>query len=157
LLLFSFQNINNSRDPCRQMDRYDAGLAMWSTLHRRFEKLLPNSQEMGKIIRMHSSQPDSRRVLTYGQDAVLLKTRRLLLEQGGFIADTANTSQEFEACISKAQSPYGLYVLCHTVPAAERHAIAADALKANIPVYQLTAAVTPPDFLIKVSELLSDL
>jgi hypothetical protein len=36
---------------------------------------------------MASSQKDPRPILTYGQDAVLLETRRLLLEQGGFIAD----------------------------------------------------------------------
>jgi hypothetical protein len=105
---------------------------------------------------MLSSQPDSRRILTYGHDSVLLETRRLLLEQGGFAGDTASTFQEFQARIAEAQPPYGLYVLCHTVPAVEQHTIAAEALKANTAVYQLTAAVGPPDFLIKVSELLSD-
>jgi hypothetical protein len=103
---------------------------------------------------MASSQKDPRPILTYGHDAVLLETRRLLLEQGGFTADTAGTLQEFQARIAEARSPYGLYVLCHTVPAAERHAISVDALKANIAVYQLTTAIAPPDFLIKVSELL---
>jgi hypothetical protein len=104
---------------------------------------------------MLSSQPDPRRILTYGHDSVLLETRRLLLEQGGFAGDTASTLQEFEARIAETQRRYGLYVLCHTVPVAERHAIAAAALKAKTAVYQLTAAIAPPDFLIKVSELLS--
>jgi hypothetical protein len=104
---------------------------------------------------MASSQKDPRPILIYGQDAVLLETRRLLLEQGGFIADTASTSQEFRARIAEAQPPYELYVLCHTVPAAERHAISVNASKAKIAVYQLTAAVAPPDFLIEVCKLLS--
>jgi hypothetical protein len=104
---------------------------------------------------MLSSQPDPRRILTYGHDSVLLETRRLLLEQGGFAGDTANTLQEFEACIAETQRRYGLYVLCHTVPVSEQNAIAADAFKANTAVYQLAAAIAPPDFLIKVSELLS--
>src|ERR1700679_4034968 len=103
---------------------------------------------------MLSSQPDPHRILTYGQDSVLLETRRLLLEQGGFAGDTASTLQEFVARIAEMQPPYGLYVLCHTVPLAERHEIAADALRANTAVYQLAAAIAPPDFLIKVSELL---
>jgi hypothetical protein len=62
---------------------------------------------------MLSSQPDPRRILTYGHDSVLLETRRLLLEQGGFPGDTANTLQEFEARIAETQASYGLYVLCH--------------------------------------------
>jgi hypothetical protein len=85
---------------------------------------------------MLSSQPDPRRILTYGHDSVLLETRRLLLEQGGFAGDTASTLQEFVARVAETQPPYGLYVLCHTVPLAERHAIAADALRANTAVYQ---------------------
>jgi DNA-binding response OmpR family regulator len=97
---------------------------------------------------MASSQKDPRPILTYGQDAVLLETRRLVLEQSGFFTDTANTPQEFEARIAESQSPYDLYVLCHTVPVAEKHAIAA-ALKANTAVYQLTAAVAPPTSSIK--------
>jgi hypothetical protein len=104
---------------------------------------------------MVSSQLDTRRILTYGQDSVLLETRQLLLQQNGFTADTACTLQEFEACIAEKRPPYGLYVLCHTVPVAERHAIAASARKANTAVYQLTAAIDPPDFLTKVSELIS--
>jgi hypothetical protein len=104
---------------------------------------------------MTSSQPDTRRILTYGHDSVLLETRRLLLEHGGFVVDTANTSQEFEACIAEAQHPYRLYILCHTVPIAEQRKIAAEASKANTAVYQLTVATAPPDFLMRVSELLS--
>jgi hypothetical protein len=71
----------------------------------------------------------------------VLETRRLLLEQGGFAGDTANTLQEFEARIVETQLPYGLYVLCHTLPVAERHAIAAAALKANTAVYQLVLVI----------------
>ena len=104
---------------------------------------------------MLSSQQGPRGILTYGNDSVLLETHRLLLEQGGFAGDTASTLQEFVARIAETQVPYALYVLCHTVPLAERHAIASDALKANTAVYQLTAAVAPPDFLIRVSALLS--
>ena len=104
---------------------------------------------------MTSSQPDPRRILTYGHDSVLLETRRLLLEHGGFVVDTANTSQEFEACIAEAHPPYGLYILCHTVPIEEQRNIAAEASKANTAVYQLTVATAPPDFLIRVSEMLS--
>jgi hypothetical protein len=104
---------------------------------------------------MASSLKDPRPILTYGHDALLLHTRRLLLERRGFIADTVSTSQEFRERIAEAQPPYELYVLCHTVAAAERHAISVDALKANIAVYQLTAAVTPLDFLMEVCKLLS--
>jgi hypothetical protein len=104
---------------------------------------------------MLSSQPDPRRILTYGNDSVLLETRRLLLEHGGFAGDTASTPQEFEACIAESQPPYGLYILCHTVPIAEQTKIAAEASKANTAVYQLTVATAPPDFLVRVSMLLS--
>jgi hypothetical protein len=104
---------------------------------------------------MTSSQPDPRRILTYGHDSVLLETRRLLLEHGGFVVDTANSSQEFEACIAQAQPPYKLYILCHTVPIEEQRKIGAEASQVNTAVYQLTVATAPPDFLIRVSELLS--
>jgi hypothetical protein len=42
---------------------------------------------------MLSSQPDSRRILTYGLDETLLHTRQLLLQQAGYTVDTASTPE----------------------------------------------------------------
>jgi hypothetical protein len=96
------------------------------------------------------------RILAYGQDAVLLGTRRSLLLRMGFQVDTAASRQELELRITNAEPPYKLVILCHTVPLIERRRIEMAAAKSNMPVYQLETAIAPENFLVKVFELISN-
>jgi hypothetical protein len=104
---------------------------------------------------VHASGLQSR-ILVYGQEATLLATRRFLLLQAGFHVDTADSRQELELRIANAEPPYKLVVACHTVPLVERRRIEMAAAKSNMPLYQLDTAIDPENFLVRVSELVSN-
>jgi hypothetical protein len=103
---------------------------------------------------MLSGQKNTRRILTYGHDAVLLETRGLLLRANGFDADTVVTEPEFYLHIARAEPPYRLWILCHSIPKEERPALLALSTKLTTLLYQLETPVAPPDFLEKVAEAL---
>lgn len=103
---------------------------------------------------MLSSQPDSRRILTYGQDEALLHTRRLLLEQAGYTVDTASTPGSFQSHVAGAKSPYSLLILCHTIATPEQEEISSR-LHSKTAVYQLKEPVSPSIFLKQVAHLVS--
>jgi hypothetical protein len=103
---------------------------------------------------MLSSQPDSRRILTYGRDETLLHTRRLLLEQAGYMVDTASTPGSFQSHLAGAKSPYSLLILCHTIATQEQHEISSG-LSSETAVYLLKAPASPAVFLKQVANLVS--
>jgi hypothetical protein len=102
-----------------------------------------------------SLSPRGSRILLYGRDEMLLRTRRLLLQRAGFIVDTAISAEEFESRIAEADSPYDLLILGHTIPEPEQNAIIASTVNPNTIVYPLSEPVSPRDILAKVSKLLS--
>jgi hypothetical protein len=104
---------------------------------------------------VHPTVSESFRILTYGYDAVLLDTRRLLLTQAGYQAETAANAQEFKTALDGLEPSFKLLVLCHTVPLSEQTAIAASAERSKIAVYRVPALVPPTDFLAHVSALLA--
>ena len=95
-------------------------------------------------------------VLTYGHDAVLLDTRRLLLKQAGVEIDIVTRAEEFRARLALAQPPYGLIILCHTISEAEQQQISTAAAQSNTAVYTISTPMEPPDFLRTVTTLLTD-
>jgi hypothetical protein len=78
----------------------------------------------------------------------------MLLEKNGFDVEAAANEEEFHVCLSRSARPYGLWILCHTIPNAERSAVNELAAKTNTPVFQLETAIAPSDFLAKVKEAL---
>jgi hypothetical protein len=103
---------------------------------------------------MLSSQPDSRRILTYGQDETLLDTRRLLLEQAGYTVDTASTPGAFQSHMAGAKTAYSLLILCHTIAIPEQEKMSSK-LSSQTAVYRLKEPVSPDVFLKQVADLLT--
>ena len=103
---------------------------------------------------MLSSQPDSRRILTYGLDEALLHTRQLLLEQAGYTVDTASTPESFHAYMAGAETAYSLLILCHTIATPEQEKISSG-LSSQTAVYRLKEPVSPSVFLKQVGEMVS--
>ncbi|HTF63696.1 MAG TPA: hypothetical protein VK638_13445 [Edaphobacter sp.] len=105
------------------------------------------------MMRSFASNPC--RILTYGYDEVLLKTRQAVLELAGYEADIAGSADEFHDRVSQADSPYHLFILCHTVPPVEQSSIRESATDAGIAIYGMSSSVSPDDFLLQVRALLS--
>jgi hypothetical protein len=104
---------------------------------------------------MQSSDSSSCRILTYGEDEVLLKTRRSLLRTVGINSDIARTLDEFIGCISASERGYDIFIVCHSVPPPKREAIIEAATDADVEVYALSGIVQPPEFLAHVQELIA--
>ena len=97
------------------------------------------------------------RVLTYGRDQALLKTRSKIIDWLGFETDMVNTAEKLSETLGKTKSRYRLCVLCHTVPSDERADLHAALKMRGILVYQIDGFVEPLDLVTKISELLQDL
>ncbi len=106
-------------------------------------------------VRAQLSNPTQ--VLIVGQDAVLLNTRRLILQQDGFPVDTALDREEFDALTARPPVPYRLCILCHTIPEEDRRAFELAARKAGLELYELTESVGPDQFLGDVNTSMSRL
>jgi DNA-binding response OmpR family regulator len=59
-------------------------------------------------------------ILIYGKDIRLLETRKLLLANSGFRVHTVSSLEQFRSLADGKQSPYELFILCHTIPEGER-------------------------------------
>jgi hypothetical protein len=99
---------------------------------------------------MSTVRHTSDRILAYGHDAILLKTRCMVLEQAGFHVDAASSAEEFRERIAQAKVPYRLFLLGHSIPPTEQSRIVASVVESATLVYQL-AELTPP------LQLISDL
>ena len=100
-------------------------------------------------------QPSATRVLLYGLDADLQKTRQLLLVQAGYEADTAEDWPAFRSHLEHRKSECLLVVLCHTLPKDEREACERMTRDPKIGVYALSAAIAPQDFVRQLAERLT--
>jgi hypothetical protein len=96
------------------------------------------------------------RILTYGRDEVLLRTRQALLETVGFDSDIAKSPQEILDCISTSDRNYHILILCHTVSSEEQQTIIEAAKETPLKVYGLTTLTLPLEFLNHVQELAHD-
>jgi DNA-binding response OmpR family regulator len=92
------------------------------------------------------SSATGNKILIYGADAALLKTRQMVLEKVGFSVDIANSQNDFRLRLQRRDVPYSLIVLCHTIPYEEQHSVQHAAGMSGAPVYQLTPLVPPTDF-----------
>ncbi len=104
---------------------------------------------------MPSSHSNTPSILVYGQDDVLLYTRGAILRAAEMQAETTQTRREFVKQIAMAENPYDLYVLCHSISAAEQREICALAANTRVKVYPMSYAVTPTEFIESVRTLLS--
>ena len=105
---------------------------------------------------MRSSASNLYRILTYGYDEVLLKTRQAVLKLAGYETDIAGSADEFHDRVSQADAPpYHLFILCHTVPPMEQSSIRESATDAGIAIYGMSSSVSPDDFLLQVRALLT--
>jgi hypothetical protein len=90
------------------------------------------------------------RVLTYGQDEALLKTRQSLLKTVGIQTDLSLNADEFLHCVISSKRNYDLFILCHSVPPIEQKAIVEAANGSDVEIYVLHESVLPDHFLSHV-------
>ena len=99
---------------------------------------------------MKTDTPNSTRLLIYGRDPLLLDTRRLVLQMAGFAVHSTKALPEVQTQLATSAS-YGLLIVCHTASAEDRHALAAMAAKAAVPVYQIETLIAPAALLTQAS------
>jgi hypothetical protein len=102
---------------------------------------------------MSNTTSNSCRVLTYGRDEVLLKTRQALLATVGIKTDLSLNADEFLHCITSSERGYDLFILCHTVPPEDRKVIVEAANGSDVEIYVLDNIVLPGQFLTHVQQL----
>lgn len=91
------------------------------------------------------------RLLIYGRDYTLLDTRRMLLASSGFQADIVSTLDQLRSAVRRAQPPYELVILCHTISREDRAVVRDLIEKTRIGLYQLEKLIPPKRFLTAVS------
>ena len=102
---------------------------------------------------MPLSQSSSCRVLTYGIDEVLLKTRQTLLGKVGIKTDLMMNEKEFLGCITASERRYNLFIICHSVPLEEQQVIIQSASGSDAEIYAIRDFVFPDQFLKDVQKL----
>ena len=90
--------------------------------------------------------PNSKRLLIYGRENMLLDTRRRILETAGFAVDANIVLPDIQAQLA-ADPGYALLIVCHTAPAGDRRALAELAEEAAVPIFQIEILITPADLL----------
>jgi hypothetical protein len=97
----------------------------------------------------------TRQILLYGNNAALLNTRRMVLEQAGFPVDIVSTHDDFRLHLQRNEISYSLVIVCHTVPKETQQSLQTEISSA--PLYQLTPLVAPTDFVRQVHLLMQAL
>jgi len=95
------------------------------------------------------------RILIYVRDSTLLETRRLLLASAGFQVNTVCNLQKLGASVERERPLYELFIRCHTVPEEERRISGDVASRIDAGLYQLERLESPPQFVDRVSQMLS--
>jgi hypothetical protein len=95
------------------------------------------------------------KILLYGLDADLQKTRGMLLAEAGYAIDTAEDWPSYRRYLDHDNNEYWLILLCHTIHDDEREKCEALAGDHKIRVYALTAAIAPQEFIRQISEFAS--
>ena len=91
-------------------------------------------------------------ILVYGLEAMLLDTRRLILEQAGFKVEVVHDAETFEGLLST--NTYDLLIVCHTVLEPQQQKIAQMSIRPKR-VLQMEGPLQPNTFLSQV-RLLTD-
>lgn len=94
--------------------------------------------------------PSQHRILIYGLDADLQKTREMLLTQAGYGVDSAEDWPTYMAYMDSYE--YRLAILCHTIPKEEREECEALALGKKIQVFILNAAIAPQELMQQIAK-----
>ena len=100
--------------------------------------------------RLQITSPNSKRLLIYGRENMLIDTRRRILETAGFAVDANRALPDVEAQLA-ADPGYALLIVCHTAPAGDRRALAELAEEAAVPIFQIETLITPADLLKAVA------
>lgn len=93
---------------------------------------------------MSRAEQNSHRILAYGQDVVLLKTRCMVLQHAGFGVDAADSLEKFQDCIAQAKAPYRLFLLGHSIPDPDRVRIIASVADSTTLIYYQVPELIPP-------------
>ena len=105
---------------------------------------------------MSTAGHTSDRILAYGHDAVLLKTRCMVLEQAAFYVDAVSSAEEFQERIAQAEVPYRLFLLGHSIPAPDRARIIASVADSTTLIYQVPELIPPLQLISDLRELMCD-
>jgi hypothetical protein len=92
------------------------------------------------------------RLLMCGQDEILLRTRRMVLEHAGYAVDTVTTTQEARKRLEKGHS-YRLLIICYTVPTDARCALRIVASEAGVLTHQLESLVLSAELISDVASI----
>ena len=103
---------------------------------------------------MSRAEQNSYRILAYGHDVVLLKTRCMVLQHAGFGVDAADSLVKFQDCIAQAKAPYRLFLLGHSIPDADRVRIIASVADSTTLIYQVPELIPPLQLVSDLRELL---
>jgi hypothetical protein len=104
---------------------------------------------------MSLGRHNSRRILAYGHDAVLLQTRCMVLRNAGFQVDEAHSADELKTYMAEAQVPYGLLLVGHTIPDTELPRIMRVAAGSSTLVHRLSEPVDPGQLIRELFDLLN--
>ena len=103
---------------------------------------------------MSPAGQNSHRILAYSNDAVLLRTRCMVLKQAGFDVDAAGSLEEFIERIAQAKVPYRLFLLGHSIPAPDGARIMASVADSTTLVYQVAELIPPLQLISDLRQLL---
>jgi hypothetical protein len=103
---------------------------------------------------MSRAEQNSHRILAYGHDVVLLKTRCMVLQRAGFGVDAADSFEKFQDCIAQAKAPYRLFLLGYSIPDPDRVRIIASVADSTTLIYQVPELIPPLQLVNDVRELL---
>ena len=103
---------------------------------------------------MSRAEQNSYRILAYGHDVVLLKTRCMVLQHAGFGVDAADSLEKFQDCIAQAKAPYRLFLLGHSIPDPDRIRIIASVADSTTLIYQVPELIPPLQLVSDLRELL---
>jgi hypothetical protein len=123
----------------------------WIGLYVAFLRLLLSKISLGSP--MNIALATSCRVLIYGSDETLLRTRQEVLRFAGFPSDITTDGQSFMGHITETAREFHLFILCHSVPVNEQPSFALAAERAHVELMVLEGLVLPADFISAVRGL----
>ena len=103
---------------------------------------------------MSRVRQNSHRILAYGHDVVLLKTRCMVLKEAGFDVDAADSLEKFQDCIAQAKVPYKLFLLGHSIPVPDRARIIASVADSTTLIYEVPELIPPLQLISDLRDLL---
>ena len=106
---------------------------------------------------MSQETPNADRLLLFGNDADLLKTRAMVLESTGMTVDMTVTLDDLKTRIAAPNSVYRLVIYCYTVSEGECDEVATIATRSSTPLMMLEQLLLPSELIDQVSNLIQNL